>query len=111
MYIHNYLSYTYIILINLHFTFLETIPIELYLNSLFIKSYATQWRDIGLVLGMNDTVLDVIATDHPNSVWDCCKVMLSRWLQKDAAASWEQLFCAVDIANDDSGYRFSRYVA
>jgi len=49
---------------------------------------------------MNDTVLDAITADHPNLVLDCCKDMLSQWLQKDPEASWEKLFRAADITND-----------
>ena len=63
---------------------------------MFVKSYATKWRMIGLALGFITGELDIIEINHPNKVEDRCTTMLKRWLERDENATWEKLFKATD---------------
>lgn len=74
----------------------EQAPTELYLSGVFVKSYATKWRKIGLALGFITSELDIIEIDHPSNVEDRCMSMLKRWLEKDVNATWKKLFNVAD---------------
>ena len=77
----------------------ELRPTEQYLNRLFIKNYATKWRDIGLELNITGNNLDIIKTDNPNEVQKRCRGILKVWLDIDPEASWEKLLHAVEATD------------
>ena len=77
----------------------ELRPTEQYLNRLFIKNYATKWRDIGLELNITSNNLDIIKTNNPNEVQERCRGMLKVWLDIDPEASWEKLLRAVEATD------------
>ena len=56
-----------------------------------IVAYAAKWKDLGLQLGLDIDLLNVIYADYPHSVEICCRVMLSKWLERDLSATWGKL--------------------
>ena len=64
-----------------------------------LTTYCLDWRCIGLLLGLEQTLLDVINADHPNQYRDCFRLTLERWLQRDAEATWSKLELAITNAN------------
>ena len=68
----------------------------------FLVNYALQWRSIGLKLGLQSAVLDLIGADHPNQYQECFRLTLDRWLQQDINATWSTLELAITNANRES---------
>jgi len=58
--------------------------------------YATQWRVIGMQLGLPHERLDVIERDYFHKATQCCNAMLKKWLEMDATASWAKLFTVIE---------------
>ena len=56
------------------------------------------WERLGLELGESQNVLDVIKRDL-RDVSSCCKEVLSQWLSKSPAATWNDLIKAFDNLN------------
>ena len=56
-----------------------------------------KWRDLGIALMGQDSVagLDVIRTNYPNDVEECCSRMLTKWRQKMPSANWKDLIKAL----------------
>ena len=69
----------------------------------FIPYYAEKWKDIGILLGLNNHMLNCIKTDHPTDAKSCCREMLDMWLKTDFTASWEKLFTVIDSPAVSSG--------
>ena len=69
------------------------------MNRLFIEKYTLNWRNIGLELNITSEALDIIETNNPKKVQECCREMLKVWLQKDTKASWKKLLCAAEAAD------------
>jgi len=65
------------------------------INTLVVPKCAIKWRELGEALRISSDTLDIINADHPNSVESRCKVMLRRWLQQDASATWSKLLNAM----------------
>ena len=65
--------------------------------------YASDWREIGIELGLNDAKLRSIRKDNPHSVKDCCNTMFSEWLRIDTTASWKKLSAAIESPAVSSG--------
>ena len=61
-----------------------------------IPQYAAHWREIGIMLGFKNNVLDIIQADNPHSVKKCCGIMLEKWLEREPSASWKQLSDAIN---------------
>ena len=57
------------------------------------------WKSIGLHLGLEQVVLDVIEADNRHNQTECFRLTLQRWMQKDAGASWSTLELAITNAN------------
>ena len=74
----------------------------------FVPHYATKWKDIGTLLGLNSQVLMMIEADHPNNVKLSCREMLQRWLYMDRTATWEKLFTVIDLPAVSSGQDSSK---
>ena len=64
-----------------------------------------KWHDLGIELLNSDDVdeLDKIAAEHPKDLDICCTKMFQLWLQKQAAASWDQLIEALKQPHIDLG--------
>ena len=66
------------------------------LQQCFTPQYAVQWRVIGTQLGLPTATLDIIEHDNHYKAMQCCDTMLSKWLEVDTTASWEQLFAVIE---------------
>ena len=65
----------------------------------FLTKYCLEWRSIGLQLGLEQDVLDVINADHLNQRKECFGLTLDKWLQLDTEATWSKLELAITNAN------------
>ena len=55
----------------------------------------TEWRSLGLELGLSSDTLETISMDYRESVKDCFLEMLSQWLRSGHRPSWEALLSAL----------------
>ena len=82
------------------------------LNDLYqhiTTDYATEWKTIGILLGLPSKDLGVIEAAYSADVKWCCNQMLKKWLEIDTTASWEKLLTvikssAVSSASDKGDY-------
>ena len=65
------------------------------LNRYIVKKYATEWYDIGIELGFNLHVLDVIEKDYPQKSVNCLRKVLDKWLEATANPTWKTLEVAL----------------
>ena len=79
----------------------KTRPAEKDLQRYVTRSYATNWREIGIQLNLSNEDLSVIEDDNPRSVKKRCNAMLSKWLEVDTSASWETLLRAIDTCTGE----------
>ena len=57
-----------------------------------------------MLLSFDECELDIVFSNFPNDSEQCCKKLLSRWLQKEPHASWDQLHLAISkLANSEFG--------
>ena len=59
---------------------------------------ATQWHDVGIELGLDLNVLDIIEKDHPQQSVKCFQKTLDKWLNTDDA-TWKTLEVALTNVN------------
>ena len=74
----------------------------------FIPHYAAKWKDIGILLGLSSSMLNLINIDYPTDANSCCREMLDMWLGRDPTASWEKLFTVIEspaISSDQGIYK------
>ena len=69
--------------------------------SKFVTEYCTLWRTIGLKLGLQDSLLDVIESEHPLELRDRFRRTLQYWLKQDVSATWSTLEFAITNARRD----------
>ena len=55
------------------------------------RKYATDWKDIGIELGLELDVLDVIEKDNPQQSVSCLQKTLDKWLKLTPNATWRTL--------------------
>ena len=57
----------------------------------------TKWKDLGIhLLGSGHSgKLDVIETNSPKNVEECCTNMFQYWLDVDPTATWNKLISAL----------------
>ena len=55
----------------------------------------TEWRYLGLELRLSPETLKSIHRNHPQSVNDCFREMLSEWLMSSQRPSWQSLISAL----------------
>ena len=69
-----------------------------------ISDYCLEWKSIGLQLGLQwqSSVLSLIEADHRNQHRECLRMILDRWLQMDAMATWSKLELAITNVNRDN---------
>ena len=65
------------------------------LNRYVTKKYAADWVDIGLELGLQLHILNVIGTDYPNRSTTCFRIVLDRWLNLTTRPTWKTLEVAL----------------
>ena len=61
-----------------------------------VPEYAHKWRYLGALLHFKQAELDIIFSNFRNDAEECCRNLLSRWLEKSSNATWHQLFLAID---------------
>ena len=66
------------------------------LNRYVIRKYASDWSDIGIELGLELNVLDIIEKDHPLRSVTCFQKSLDKWLKLNTNdATWRTLEVAL----------------
>ena len=62
--------------------------------------YATKWYDIGIELGLELDVLEIIKTDNPQQSVNCFQKTLDKWLKlNNDDATWKTLEVALTNVN------------
>ena len=61
-----------------------------------VPKYAHEWRFLGTLLKFDQAHLDIIYSDYRNDSKECCRKLLSTWLEKFPDALWDQLLSAID---------------
>ena len=61
-----------------------------------VPQYAHKWRYLGALLHFEQHELETIYSNFRNDAKECCRSLLSRWLEKYHDASWDQLLSAID---------------
>ena len=56
-----------------------------------IYQYAAHWEDLGLLLGLEDYVINNIAKNFRNECVDACREMFREWLQNGTSPTWGRL--------------------
>jgi len=74
----------------------SSIPLLKDLYEFITPQYASDWKVIGILLGLPSGELKSIETGYPTNVKWCCNQMLEKWLEADPSASWEKLFKAIE---------------
>ena len=70
------------------------------LNRYVTKKYTTDWYDIGIELGLELDVLDIIKKDNPQQSVPCFQKTLDKWLKLNTdAATWKTLEIALTNVN------------
>ena len=59
--------------------------------------HASNWRKIGIQLGIFFSDLNAIEQVYPGLHEICCNEMFEKWLQSDPNATWNNVFDAVGI--------------
>jgi len=65
------------------------------LNRYVIKKYAADWEDIGIELGLQLDILNIVKQNNPLRVEGCLKDVLDRWLKLTPNATWKVLEIAL----------------
>ena len=68
-----------------------------------VPEYAHEWKYLGILLKFEKAELDIIFSDYRNDSKECCRNLLSQWLEKHHDASWDQLFLAINDISSLSG--------
>ena len=66
-----------------------------------VKGVVTEWFNLGLNLGLPDTTLRLIDSNHPRDAESCLRTMMSKWLRVDIQASWEKLANALTAMGEN----------
>ena len=67
-----------------------------------LTKYCPLWNDIGIKLGLKQTVLDVIRLDNYMRHRDCFRITLQRWLEQNTHADWKTLELAITNAKREA---------
>ena len=65
------------------------------LNRYVIKKYAADWKDIGLELRLQPSMLKVVKKNNPLQAEDCLEEVLDKWLKLTPNATWRTLEVAL----------------
>ena len=66
-----------------------------------IPTVCPMWRDIGLQLNLDISILNEIRANCQGDVRECCTVMFDNWLKQDTKASWCTVLDACRIVKDN----------
>ena len=66
-----------------------------------VIKYATNWKQLGRNLEIDDNLLNIIGKDNHDDCETCCSKMLSQWLDLTPNASWKMLHNAMDKTKDE----------
>jgi len=70
------------------------------LNRYVIRKHANNWYDVGLELGLETDVLDIIDSDHHQQCVTCFRKTLDKWLNLNTDdATWNTLEVALTNVN------------
>ena len=70
------------------------------LNRYVTRKYATDWEDIGIELGLDLDVLNIIANDNPLKSVVCLRNTLDKWLKSNTDdVTWKTLEIAITNVN------------
>ena len=61
-----------------------------------VPEYAHNWRYLGASLHFDHAEMEIIFSDFRNDSKECCRYLLSRWLEKNPGAIWDWLLSAID---------------
>ena len=61
-----------------------------------VPKYAHNWRYLGASLNFDHAEMEIIFSDFRNDSKECCRHLLTNWLEKNPDASWDQLFSVID---------------
>ena len=61
-----------------------------------VPEYAHKWMYLGAILHFKQAELEIIFKNFRNDSEECCRSLLSRWLERNPVASWDQLLSAID---------------
>ena len=61
-----------------------------------VPKCAHKWRYLGALLHFDQAELDIVFSNFRNDSEECCKSLMSKWLEKNPTATWDQLFSAID---------------
>ena len=63
-----------------------------------VPKLATQWKELGKQLNIDQYSLNILQKDYPNDCKKCCSKMLGDWLEENTRqnATWEILHNAID---------------
>ena len=64
----------------------------------YLTEYSEYWESIGLKLGLNPSVLNLIKTNNLTRQRECFSETLQKWLQQDTEATWCKLELAITNA-------------
>jgi hypothetical protein len=70
----------------------STLRLQHILNA--VRDVATEWHDLGLQLGLPESILKLIGSSP--DIEDRLRMMLSKWLDYDPQASWDKLANALN---------------
>ena len=54
-----------------------------------VPKCAHKWKFLGVLLHFDQDELDIIFSNFHNDSEECCRSLLSRWLEKNSVASWK----------------------
>jgi len=64
----------------------------------YLTEYCGLWRSVGYKLELQDSVLNVIQSDHPTQRMECFRIVLQKWLEQDVRPTWNILELAITNA-------------
>ena len=88
-------------MISIVFTFIADEKPEMSELNKHLVKYCGLWRAIGLKLGLEDDLLDMIAEDNSKQHQECFRIMLKKWLVQDISPTWNTLELAITNAQRD----------
>ena len=101
LFVTSYVLVVYTCVISIQFDVLidDQKPTENELNR-FLTKYCTLWRPIGLKLGLQTCVMDMVKSSHPTEPRECLRETLQKWLLLDGdIATWQTLELAITNVN------------
>ena len=66
-----------------------------------IPTVCPMWRDIGLQLNLDISILNEIRANCQGDVRECCTIMFDKWLKQDTEASWCTVLSACRRVKDN----------